>query len=315
MRKKVLLIIPATIAVIAVGLIVVANYLVRNLVDERMDGFVTAGYYQTLEYDSLSVKWNGNIIMQNMHVVDIEANEYVLEEILISNFDYFHEVPHRMNLTANGLRFPAGIPEFGNSTSNSWNSYLTRVMEDDFLPIILDYRYAYNPDDDFKLDNAFRLELPDSFILTTDSVMTDISLENLNDVAMGPGTSATQYSMSIQEGKIVSAALALEDLGLVNALMTVQGEAAGVDADDYRQQLWAQIQTMVLFAPQQLQSLAQELAANIGVFLEGDNTLRFSIAPESSSSILQLQADVMGSFFIGDFQTIAETLGLKIESL
>jgi hypothetical protein len=72
---------------------------------------------------------------------------------------------------------------------------------------------------------------------------------------------------------------------------------------------------MVLFAPQQLQSLAQELAANIGVFLEGDNTLRFSIAPESSSSILQLQADVMGSFFIGDFQTIAETLGLKIESL
>ena len=36
MRKKVLLIIPATIAVIAVGLIVVANYLVRNLVDERM---------------------------------------------------------------------------------------------------------------------------------------------------------------------------------------------------------------------------------------------------------------------------------------
>jgi hypothetical protein len=72
---------------------------------------------------------------------------------------------------------------------------------------------------------------------------------------------------------------------------------------------------MVLFAPQQLQSLAQELAANIGVFLEGDNTLRLSIAPESSSSIRQLQADVMGSFFIGDFQAIAKIIGLTIESL
>jgi hypothetical protein len=315
MRKKVLLIIPATIAVIAVGLIVVANYLVRNLVDERMDGFVTAGYYQTLEYGSLSVKWNGNIKMQNMHVVDIAANEYVLEEMLISNFDYFHEVPHKMNLTASGLRFPAGIPEFGNSSSNSWNGYLTGVMKNDFLPVILNYRYTYNPDNNFKLDNAFRLELPDSFILTTDSVMTDISLEDLYDLAMGPGTSATQYSMSIQEGKIISAALALEDLGLVNAMMTVQGEAAGMEADDYRKQLWAQIQTMVLFAPQQLQSLAQELAANIGVFLEGDNTLRLSIAPESSSSIRQLQADVMGSFFIGDFQAIAKIIGLTIESL
>ena len=157
--------------------------------------------------------------------------------------------------------------------------------------------------------------MPDSFILTTDSVMTDIPLEDLDDVAMGPGASATQYSMSVQEGKIVSAAIALEDLGLVNALMTMQGEAAGVDVDEYRQQLWAQIQTMVLFAPQQLQSLAQELAANIGVFLEGDNTLRISIAPDSSGSIRQLQADVMGSFIIGDFETIATTLGLKIESL
>jgi hypothetical protein len=315
MRKKILISIPVAIVIIAVGVIVVANFLMRNLVDERIDEFIAAGYYQSLEYDSLRVQWNGNIEMQDLHVVDTTANEYILEEILISNFDYFHKVPHKMNLSARGLRFPIGIPEFGNAPGNSMNSFMAGVMENDFLPVILEYRYTYSPNDNFQLDNAFRLELPDSFILTTDSVMTDIPLEDLDDVAMGPGTSATQYSMSVQEGKIISAAIALEDLGLVNALMTVQGEAAGVDADEYRQQLWAQIQTMVLFAPQQLQSLAQELAANIGVFLEGDNTLSISIAPDSTGSIRQLQADVMGSFFIGDFEAIATALGLKIESL
>ena len=165
------------------------------------------------------------------------------------------------------------------------------------------------------MDNGFQLELPGSFILTTDSVMTDIPLEDLDEAAMGPGTSATQYSLSVQEGKIVSASIALEDLGLVNALLTVQGEAMGMDADAYREQVWAQVQTMVLFAPQQLQALARKLAANIGVFLEGDNTLRVSIAPESSSNIRQLQEEVLGSFYIGDFETIVTTLGLKIESL
>lgn len=314
MTKKLILIVPLALIVLLTGAYLIINYSVKAMVDERMAEFVAGGYYQSLEYESVKLTFNGDIIMENLHVTDTVNNEYILESIQVSDFDYFNEFPHSLNLTAEGLRFPLGIPDFGNTPSTTWNNYLAGVMEDDYLPIVLNYQYTYSPQDNNAMDNAFSIALPGSFLLTTNSAMENISLDELDNIALGPGTSATQYSLSLQDSNILFASIALQDLGLVPALLTVQGEAAGLDPAEYRQQLLAELQTMVLFAPQQLQTLATNVVLNVAKFLEGDLTLNVSINPENGGNVQQLQGEIMGAFYIGNFNRIVEVLNLEIET-
>jgi len=314
MTKKLILIVPLALIVLLTGAYLIINYSVKAMVDERMAEFVAGGYYQSLEYESVELTFNGDIIMENLHVTDTVNNEYILESIQVSDFDYFNEFPHSLNLTAEGLRFPLGIPDFGSTPSTTWNNYLAGVMEDDYLPIVLNYQYTYSPQDNNAMDNAFSIALPGSFLLTTNSAMENISLDELDNIALGPGTSATQYSLSLQDSNILFASIALQDLGLVPALLTVQGEAAGLDPAEYRQQLLAELQTMVLFAPQQLQTLATNVVLNVAKFLEGDLTLNVSINPENGGNVQQLQGEIMGAFYIGNFNRIVEVLNLEIET-
>jgi hypothetical protein len=76
----------------------------------------------------------------------------------------------------------------------------------------------------------------------------------------------------------------------------------------------AQLQTMVLFSPQQLQPLAQRLLTSLAQFLEGEKTLKVSIAPEYGGNIQQLQGEILGAFYIGNFARIEELLNLEIET-
>lgn len=312
MAKKLLLYVSLSLIVLLAGGYIVINYFVKTMVDERMAEFVAAGYYQSLDYESVNLAFNGDINLQSLHVTDTVGNEYIIDNIRVSDFDYFNEFPHRLNLSAEGLRFPAGIPAFGNSPSTTWNSYLEGVMENDYLPIVLNYQYLYSPEESNAMTNAFSIALPNSFLLTTNSAMENISLEEFNNIALGPGTSATQYSLSLQDSNILFASIALQDLGLVPALLSVQGEVNNLDPAEYRQQLLAQLQTMVLFAPQQLQALASTLVLNVASFLEGERTLRVSVTPENGGNVQQLQGEIMGAFYIGNFNRIVEVLNLEI---
>lgn len=314
MKKKLLIGIPAVLLVLLVGGYFLANYQVRAIVDAHISDFLASGDYQALDYEAVQLELNGDISLQNLHVIDSAGNEYILENIRVSNYDYFNPIPRHLDLVASGMRLPAGIPMFGQSPNRTLNAYLESIMTADHLPIELHYSYHYAPENNLQLDSSFSVELPDSLLLTSDSVMRNVPLEQFNTGTPAPNANPVQSSMLIQNADIPSARVALQDLGVVAAMMAIQGEALGISADDYRQQLLGQLQAMALFVPVQLQTLAQDLLVNLVVFLEGGSTLRFSIAPEYGGNVQRLQGEVMGAFYIGDFARIVELLNLEIET-
>lgn len=311
--KKLFVIIPLVILLALAGTWFYANQQVAALVDQRIMEFIDNGTYRSLDYEDVSVDLWGDIHLSNLHVIDAAGYEYILEDINITDFDYGNEQPHHLELTASGMRFPAGIPQFGNSPNRALNTYLETVMDADFLPMTFNYRYRYQPEAERQLDTGISFNLPGSFLLTSDSVMRNVSLEQFTQqpqVAADP----IQYSLLLQNADLPSADITVRDLGLVDAMMAIQGETLGMDAEDYRQQFLAQLQTMVLFTPQQLQPLAQRFLGSFAAFLEGEKTLRLSIEPEFGGNIQQLQGEILGAFYIGNFARIEEVLNLEIET-
>ena len=311
--KKLLVIIPAALLLAAGGIWFFANQQVKNLVDMRIAEFIENGDYQALDYEKVSVDLRGDIALANLHVVNAFGYEYILEDIRITDFDYANEQPQHLSLAASGIRFPGGLPRFGDSPNPALNAYLDTVMDADHLPVTFNYRYSYQPEDDRQLDTTFSIALPGSFQISSDSVMRNVSPEQFGNQAQAAGN-PVGYSMMMQDADIPSANIALLDLGIVDAVMAINGGNAGLSADQYRMQLLAQLQTMLLFAPQQLQPLAQRLLAGFAEFLEGGRTLRLSIAPEFGGNIQQLQGEILGAFYIGNFNRIEEVLNLTIET-
>lgn len=311
--KKLLLILPVVLLLALAGTWFWGNYRVKALVDARIAEFIANGDYLALDYEDVGVDFSGDITLTNLHVVDTTGYEYVLDEILITNYDYANAQPHHLDLTATGMRLPGGIPQFGTSPNRALNAYMDSVMDEDFLPLTFNYRYNYLPDEEQQLDTAFSIALPGSFHLSSDMVMRNVSLEELSNQPQA-AANPVQYSLMLQDADIPSADITLRDLGLIDAMMAIQGESLGMSAEDYHMQFLAQLQTMVLFAPRQLQPLAQRFLTSLAEFLDGEKTLMLSIAPEFGGNVQQLQGEIMGAFYIGNFARIEEVLNLEIET-
>jgi hypothetical protein len=315
MTKKLLIIIPAVVILAIGALYAIANYKVKTVVDTRITEMLENGDYLALEYAWVGMELNGDIVMNKLHVTDINRNEYTLVDIRISDYDYFNPVPGHLNLTTKGLRFPADLPMFGNSSNNSLNNYLATILVEETLPLELSYRYDYLPEDDSLLQNVFRVSLPGSFNLTSNLVMTNVPMEALNKNPSNAPTNSSTMSTMVQNSDIPNASMALEDLGIVDAMLKIQGDALGISPEEYRQQLLVQLQTAALFVPQQLQTLAQDFLGSFTEFLDGEKTFQLSITPEYGGNILQLQGEIMGAFYIGNFTRISELLNLDIETI
>lgn len=308
MTKRLLLIIPALLLALATGGYFYINAQVEAAVDARIDEFLASGDYQVLEYDSVRLTLRGEILLDNLHVIDDDGNDYLLDHIRVSELDLFNATPHHLLLTATGMHFPAGLPAFGNGSVRAWRTYLENAMEGDYLPVEIRYRYTFNPDDAARLDNDISVSLPGGFHLSSIS-----TFHNLDLAAPDPGRGDT--TTALQDADIPSATLALRDMGMVEDMLAIQGQDAGLDGEQYRQQLLAQLQTMVMFAPRQLQGMAQDYLVRFAEFLEGDKTLQVSIEPEFGGNVRQLQGEILGAFYIGNFSRIADLLHLEVETL
>jgi hypothetical protein len=289
------------------------NLRVRSMVDERMEEFVSAGFFQSLDYAAVWLMPDGEIIMRDLHVVDTENNEYVLKEIAVSEYDYINEFPHHLKLSVSGMHFPGGIPATNNLSTSAWHTYIESILDEDVLPISVAYGYDYSPDNKHYMENDFSIELPGSFVLTASSEIENISVLQLDSIGLGPGTSATQYSSSLQDSRILGAEITVQDTGLVPAMLAAQGEAVDLDPSEYRQQLMQQLEALAVFAPQQLQFVAQDLVLRIGELLEGEKTLRVSVSPEFKGNFQELQLEIMGAIYTANFERIFEVLNPKIE--
>ena len=98
----------------------------------------------------------------------------------------------------------------------------------------------------------------------------------------------------------------------LDAMIATAAEQNGVAPEDFRTLLVSQVQNFYLFLPQTAQGLAMSAGAEIAKFLEGGKTLSLSIAPEYGGNIKQLQEEIMGAVFTGDYNKVSEVLHLEI---
>jgi len=351
MTKKYLLIIPGVIIFIIGIAYLFANYRLKTVVDFRVDELIASGDYQEITYDSVGIQFNGEIALENLYVIDSNSNEYILENIRISEFDYFNEVPHHLHLSAQGLRFPAAAPAFGDGPDNLLNHYIaTKVphhlhlsaqglrfpaaapafgdgpdnllnhyiaimMDQNLLPMSMNYRYDFDPADNDRMDIDADISLPDAFFLGMKAQINNVPMAGLNENTSDNVNEPYGVSVILQNADIPAASISLRDDGMVANISSLQGNALGISGDEYRQQLLEQLQAAALFVPPQMQSLAQDLLSNFAEFMTGEKTLRVSITPQYNGNIQQLQLEIMAAFYTGDIGRIAELLQLDIETV
>lgn len=315
MAKKLLLIIPGALIIILGAVYFFANYRLKTVVDLRVEELIASGDYQEITYDSVALQFNGEITLENLYVMDSNLNEYILENIRISEFDYFNPVPHHLHLSAQGLRFPAAAPSFGNGLNNLLNNYIASMMDGDLLPLTMNYRYNYQPEANNRMDIEADLALPGSFFLSAEAQILNLPMEGMNENTPDNVNSPTSVSMMLQNADIPAALIALRDDGMVAEISALQGTALGTSGDEYRQQLLEQLQAAALFVPPQMQALAQDLLGNFAEFMTGEKTLQISIRPQYNGNIKQLQLEVMAAFYTGDIGHIAELLQLDIQTV
>ena len=315
MSRKLLLTLPVLLLFAVAGLWYYVNHRTRALVDAHLERMVSSGQYQDITYEHLRVGLTGKVTLRDLRFVLPEGQELTLADVQVSNLDYANEIPEHMNLSARGIRLPADQALLGTSENELLARYVESQAENGVLPLEIDYLHRYTPDDAFRLDSDLRMALPESFTLQVNSSSSQLDLATYNDVATrdpDPARAQLQMMQQLGEAEIDSAQIRLQDQGLLEGLLALSGEQSGVSAEDMRRLLITQAHNMHLFVPEAAQALAQDAGTQLATFLEGGRTLSTSIAPPNLNRFQDLQQDIMGAAFSGNFNHIADTLGLEI---
>jgi hypothetical protein len=313
-RKCCLIVIPITVLLTAVGIWLFANHRAQNIVDERIAGALASGAYDSITYGNLNILPNGDIEMQDLMIV-ADGFSYTLEDIRVRDLDYQHEQPWHLEVEVNGIAFPDGLPDIGDSGNPAADEFLRSLVADDRLPLNLVYSYHYDPKQQDQIDSTARLMLPQSFVLDVSSITRNIPLSLLagnGALPADPGTTANPLGNMAPEAALVSARFSLDDQGLVETMMAIMARRSGVEPADFRNFLVTQSRNLYLFAPQDAQALAMEVGSQVANFLEGDRSLSISVNPQLDGNIQQLQAEIMGAAFTGNFGGIADLLNLQV---
>src|SRR5690554_199400 len=160
MAKKISLSLLALAVVTAAAFYFLANREVRGQVDDMIARAMESGAYEEITYGSVDMALDGDIHLKELRVVDALRQEYTVEEVIVSEYDLQHEVPWFVNLRASGFRFAGDLPHVDPATAPALHAYLDSLREGDMLPLTVDYRYRYAPEDSYRLDSemAFLLE-------------------------------------------------------------------------------------------------------------------------------------------------------------
>jgi hypothetical protein len=314
MKKCCLIVIPLAVLLTAVGIWLFANHRARNIVDERIATALASGAYDSITYANLNILPNGDIEMQDL---TIAANgfSYTLQDIRVRNLDYQHEQPWHMEVEVNGVAFPDGLPDIEDSGNPAADEFLRALVADNRLPLNLLYSYHYDPELQDQIDSTARIALPQSFALDISSITRNIPLSLLAGAETppaDPATAANPLAGMAPDAALVSANITLDDEGLVDTMMAIMAQRSGVAPADFRNFLVTQSRNLYLFAPQNAQALAMDVGGHVATFLEGNRSLSVSVNPQLDGNIQQLQAEIMGAAFTGNFGDIASLLNLQV---
>jgi hypothetical protein len=79
-----------------------------------------------------------------------------------------------------------------------------------------------------------------------------------------------------------------------------------------RNLLVSQTRNAYLFLPQNAQTVGMTIGAELAEFIEGGKTITVTLAPEYGGKLQQLQQEVMGAVFTGNFAQVVDLLHLEV---
>jgi len=314
MKLKLLVALPLAVLVIAGMLWLIINWQARSVVDERIAQMLATGAYDEVSYDNLLIRLNGDLIMHNLRIRSA-TGEFILQDIRVSNFDYSAAFPRNLAVTVRGLQLPNGLPPLPDGSSNPLQELLDGLMIGQTLPLEVDYRHSYSPEQEFRLDSGVRLALPGAFTLQFSSLTSNLDLQAYNDADNlddDPAAAQLQLMENLRELEIANASLQFQDQGVVAALLEDTARKYGMPVTDLRTMLGSQAGSLHLFLPENVREFAMDTGAQLASFLDGGKTLSVSVTPQLNGRLAELQTELMAAAFIGNFARIVELLDLEI---
>lgn len=287
------------------------NRKAQDVVDQHFERLIANGTYDEIDYDDLEVDFFGDIKMTNLRLAK-EGQEVQLRDITVTNLDYNNEIPHTLDVKVSGISFPSGIPFTG---ADPMGNYLQSFVVADELPVDFQYSYEYVPENAFQLDSKMNIRLPAAFTLDVNGTMRNVPLESLMDNSTldpDPAVAQLQMMQRLASMEIPIINWKLKDEGIVNGLIAANAEETGQAPDAVREAMKSQVRDMYLFLPQSAQGFAMTTGIQVAAFLDGGKTLSIGLAPEYNGNFQQLQQEITGAAFTGDFGRIAELLHLEV---
>ena len=316
MLKKTLLALPVILIVIVGSLYFLVNREARAQADQLIAQVMKNGSYQALSYESLAVNLIArDITLHNLKVIDLNQFEYILQEIIISDFDLQHELPQHLNLSIQGLSFPNGLPAIETTNNTAFDQYLNSLLSEKNIPLMMNYHYQYKPSESELIETTMTIGLNKAANFSFSATIKNIPLEALvNSSQLSPEQAQAQLLPYLANAEIPSIKFSLEDLGLIEAMMTIQAETAGTSPEEQHLQAKTQVQNLYLLAPQPIQQLAMSLSMEMANFIDGGQTLSMTIEPEYDGNIQSLQPEVLGAIFSGNYSMILDLLNFEMRS-
>jgi hypothetical protein len=312
--KKVLIALPLVIVIALLGLYFYVNQETENQIDLYIERAIASGAYKDIQYESVEFGVDASILIRGLDVTDAMDYQFRIDEIAITEMDFFNEFPRSINLTAQGFSLPAGVPEMDTSmVTPDMQDFLSVINGTESVPATIEYSHQYDPDNNNLFNSAMSFGLPDAFNLSVDTTTRNISYETLNRIS-DPMAAQTALMNALMTAEIPEISLSLSDSGLMQTLLENQAAEQSKSVDVLRQEIMTMTQSLFLFAPADLQALAIDLGAELTSFMEGNKTFNFSLRPDFSGSIQQLQTPIMNAFFTGEYGQIADLLNIEFNT-
>lgn len=288
---------------------------IRDSVDASLAAAVASGRYQALDYNSLDYGLDGRVNIRGLDVQQ-QGIRYRLDEVSVSEFGLSQEVPRTLAVQVRGLQFPDGLPDLSGTDQAQLGALLQRVASNNHIPLELDYRHNYEPEAGHQFDTRVELRVPALLELQASGVLRQVPLDAFAAAPVSDDALATTQALLplVADAEIPRLQLQLQDQGLVQALMEIGAERFNATPADYRQLLVNQARNAWLFLPQNAQALGRDAGAEVAEFLEHGGTLQLALEPQFNGHIQQLQTQLMGALFIGDFAGMAELLNLSLST-
>jgi len=312
--KKVLVALPLIVLVALLGVYFYANQETENQIDLYIERAIASGAYKDIQYESAEFDMDASILISGLSVTDTMDFQYTIDELELSEMDFFNEFPHSINLSARGFSLPMGLPELDDSMiTPEMQNYLAMIDGTESVPATINYNHQYDPNNNNLFNSVVSIALTDAFNLSINTTTRNISYEELNQIS-DPLAAETAAMTALMNAEIPELGFSFSDFGLIETLLENQAAQQGKSVELVRQELMSITQSLFLFAPADLQATVIDLGNDLGSFLEGGKTFNFALRPDFSGSVQQLQVPIMSAFFAGEYGQIVDLLNIEFST-